>query len=170
MKRNGMYVLNFQSPALVGGRLTYLHGEQFAGRVVALCFLPYAGILSADAIDRHAARFQQIGATLLIVSSGARPLHRLWIDQSEKPWTPVLADPCGRLQRSFSVAVTHFAPRCHTFVIDRGGILRLRMSHDFVDGDLDTLCKIVGLSQSHVADCETIGEVTADLTAECLRP
>lgn len=170
MKQNGIYGLNFKSSALVGGRLTYLHGRQYVGQVVALCFLPYAGLLSADImIDRHAARFQQIGAALLIVSSGVRPLHRVWMDQAEKPWTPVLADPCGRLQRSFSVAVTQFAPRCHTFVIDRGGILRLRVSHDFVDGDLDTLRKIVEVARIHAAHSMAAEEGMTDIAAECLQ-
>jgi len=98
MKRNSVYALDFQAPALMGEQLTYLRGRQFMGHVVVLCFLPYAGLLSVGAMDRHAARFLEIDATLLIVSSGGRPLHRLWIDQSP-PSIPVLADPCGRLHR-----------------------------------------------------------------------
>jgi alkyl hydroperoxide reductase subunit AhpC len=169
MKRNGTYALDFHVPALVGKQLSYLHGRQLMGRLVALCFLPYAGLLSVDEIDRHAARFQQVGATLLIVSSGARPLHQLWIDQPEKPWTPVLADPGGQLHRSFDVAYTQSSSRCRTFVIDRQGILRLRVSHDFVGGDLEALRKIVGLNQRHPTDPAAAGTATADFKAECLQ-
>ena len=68
MKRNGMHALDFHGPALVEGHLTYLRGTQYVNRVVALCFLPYVGLLSADEIDLHAARFEEVGATLLIVS------------------------------------------------------------------------------------------------------
>jgi alkyl hydroperoxide reductase subunit AhpC len=120
-------------------------------RVVALCFLPYVGLLSADEINRHAARFEEVGATLLIVSSGVRPLDRLWIEQPVKPNTPVLADLCGRLHRSFGVAAAERSARCHTFMIDRKGMLRLRITHDFVDRDLKTLHKIVGLTDIHRA-------------------
>ena len=169
MKRNGTYALNFHAPALVGRQLTYLHGQQFAGRYVALCFLPYAGVLSAEIIDGHSEQFDRVDATLLIVGSGPGPLHRLWTDQSEKPWTPVLVDPCGRLHRSFGVAVTEFPGRCHTFVIDRVGILRLRVSHDFVNGDMEALRKIVGLTQPRTIDPSGIGKVIASVKSECLQ-
>ena len=80
MKRNGMFALDFHSPALVGGQITFLHGQQCVGQMVVLSFLPRARHLSADAIDHYAGQLQRIGATLLIVSSSADPLHRLWID------------------------------------------------------------------------------------------
>ena len=44
--------------------------------------------------------------------------------------------------------------RCHTFLIDRKGILRLRVTHDFVDRDMETLCKIVGMTDIRKADTE----------------
>ncbi|MEP6933942.1 MAG: redoxin domain-containing protein [Nitrospirota bacterium] len=169
MKRDGIYALDFHGPALVGRQLTYLHGQQFVGRWVALCFLPYAGCLSVAEIDRHAARFQQVGARLLIVSSGARPLHRLWIDQPEKPWTTVLADPSSRLHRVFGVAVVESSPQCRTFVIDGRGILRLRVSHDFVDSDLEAVRKVVGFNQLHPTAHAVTGQTSAVAKAECLK-
>lgn len=162
MKRNGMYALDFHSPALVEGHLTYLRGTQYMNRVVALCFLPYVGLLSADEIDPHAAMFEAVGATLLIVSSGVRPLDRLWIGQPVKPNTPVLADLCGRLHRLFGVAAAERSARCHTFMIDQKGILRLRVTHDFVDRDLETLRKIVGLTDIHRANVGPGCEVTTN--------
>ena len=95
MKWNSVYALDFQAPALMGEQLTYLRGRQFMGHVVVLCFLPYAGLLSVEAMDRHAARFLEIDATLLIVSSGGRPLHRLWIDESPPPRYPCWQTPAG---------------------------------------------------------------------------
>jgi alkyl hydroperoxide reductase subunit AhpC len=154
MKRNGMHALDFHGPALVEGHLTYLRGTHYVNRVVALCFLPYVGLLSADEIDPHAARFEAVGATLLIVSSVARPLDRLWIGQPVKPNTPVLADLFGRLHRLFGVAAAERSARCHTFMIDQKGILRLRVTHDFVDRDLETLRKIVGLTDIHRPNAE----------------
>lgn len=147
MKRNGTRALNFQGPALVEGELTYLHAARYADRVVALCFLPYIGLVSAEMIDRQAERFQGIEAALVIVASGARPLHRVWIGHREKPLAPVLADPCGRLHRLFGVAVADPARRCHTFVIDRTGVLRLRVSHDFMEHDLTVLRELIHASQ-----------------------
>ena len=154
MKRNGMHALDFHGPALVEGHLTYLRAMRYTNRVVALCFLPYAGLLSAEEIDRHAARFEEVGATLLIVSSGVRPLDRLWNGQPVKPNTPVLADLCGRLHRLFGVVAAERSARCHTFMIDQKGLLRLRVTHDFVDRNLETLRKIVGLTDIHRANVE----------------
>lgn len=158
MKRNGMRALGFQGPALVGGHLTYLHGACYVNKVVALCFLPYPGHVAATMIDSQARRFSDLGAAFLIVASGARPLHRLWVEQRDRPLTPVLADPCGRLHRFFGVAVTAPAQRCHTFVIDRTGILRLRVSHDFIEHDLTVLQELIGASQRAAAD-ERAGDV-----------
>jgi hypothetical protein len=159
MKRNGMYALDFHGPALVGGELTYLGGARYFNRVVALCFLPYVGLLSAGEIDRHAERFDEVGATLLIVNSGVRPLHRLWIGQPDKPNTPVLENLCGRLHRLFGVVTREGSVRCHTFMIDWKGVLRLRVTHDFSDNDLETLRKIVGLTDIHRANAESDHEV-----------
>lgn len=162
MKRTGMHALDFYGTALVGGDLTYLNGTRYMNRVVALCFLPYVGLLSAGEIDRHAARFDKVGATLLIVSSGARPLHRLWIGHPDKPNTPVLEDLCGRLHRLFGVATRERSARCHTFMIDRSGILRLRVTHDFVDYDMEMLRKIVGLTDVRKANTESGDEMATN--------
>lgn len=155
MKRNGMPTLDFHGPALVEGNLTYLRGTRYLQRVVALCFLPYVGILSAGDIDRQAARFEEVGATLLIVNSGAHPLHRLWIGQLDKPDAPIFADIGGKLRQSFGVvAAMERSARCYTFMIDRQGILRLRVTHDFVENDLETLRKIVVLTDIHGGNAE----------------
>jgi peroxiredoxin len=167
MKRNGMYALDFHGPALVGGDLTYLGGARYLNRVVALCFLPHAGLLSAGEIDRHAAQFNEVGATLLIVNSGVHPLHRLWIGQPDKPNTPVLEDACGRLHRLFGVAMRERSARCHTFMIERSGILRLRVTHDFVDNDLETLRKIAGSTNIRSAAAEPDHEVIPN-KADCV--
>ncbi|MCS6285342.1 MAG: redoxin domain-containing protein [Nitrospira sp.] len=168
MRRNGMQALGFQGPALVGGDLSYLHGGRYVNKVVALCFLPYPGHVAAKIINGQARRFSDLGAELLIVASGARPLHRLWIEQGERPLTPVLADPCGRLHRYFGVAVTEPAQRCHTFVIDRTGILRLRVSHDFIEHDLKVLQELIGASQ-RAAEGESAGDVDGwAVRASCL--
>lgn len=151
MKRNGMYALDFNVPALDGGQLIYLRGKHLMGRLVALCFLPYAG-LTADEIDHHAQRFQKVGARLVVVSSGVHPLHRLWVDRPVQPSTIVLADPCGRLHRLFGVRSSETSPRCQTFVIDREGTLRLHFTHDFVGHDLEILRHMIGSSHIDTID------------------
>ena len=79
------------------------------------------------------------GYHLVIVSSGVRSLHRLWADEPAQPRTAVLGDLCGRLHRSFGVRMSKSSVWCHTFIIDGEGILRLRLTHHFVERDLDTL-------------------------------
>ena len=168
MKRNGMYALDFQGPALIEGKLTYLHGSRYVDRVMALCFLPYIGLVSTEMIDRQAERFQEIEAALVIVASGARPFHRVWIGPGGKPRTPVLADPYGRLHRLFGVAVADPVRRCHTFVIDRTGVLRIRVSHDFMEYDLTVLQELIRASQQAVASEQTDGAGVRVAGASCL--
>ena len=154
MKRNGMYALDFNAPALDGGQLIYLRGEHLVGFLVALCFLPDVG-LTADEIDHHVQRFRKADATLIIVSSSVRPLHRLWVDRPAQPSTIVLADPCGRIRRLFGVKSSETSPRCQTFVIDREGTLRLRLTHDFVGRDLEALRTMIGSSSIDTIDGHT---------------
>ena len=100
MKRNGMQALDFHGPALVRGDLTYLHGARYVHKVVALCFLPSAGLVPAALIDRHAEGFQGVDAALVMVASGARLLHRLWIGRrtcrSRRFWPTPAADSIDR--------------------------------------------------------------------------
>jgi len=149
MKQNGMYALDFHGPALMHGDLTYLHARRYADRIVALCFLPDVSRVSTKMIDRQGRRFENVDVTLLIVASGSRPLHRMWIGRQNKPSTPVLADPCGRLHRSFGVGIASPPRRGHTFVIDGSGVLRLCVSHDFTERDLTLLLELIVSSQSH---------------------
>lgn len=138
----------FRAPALVEGQLAYLTSKQFTGRWTALCFLPYVGLVEPNFLDHQADRFRQIDTALLVVSSGARPLHRLWIDRPAKPRAPLLADPLGRLHRSFGVTVAQMPVRCQTFLIDRAGLLRFHLVHDFTDRGLCALQEILQMSQT----------------------
>ncbi|MBI4001572.1 MAG: redoxin domain-containing protein [Nitrospira defluvii] len=147
MKRIGAPSLNFRAPALVAGTLTYLGSTQFTGRWAAICFLPYLEIVEPDFVDRQANTLKQLDTTLLIVSSGTRPLHRVWIDHPTKPRTPLLYDPLGRLHRSFGVAVAQIPVRCQTFLIDRAGLLRFHLIHDFTDHGLGAIQEILTMSQ-----------------------
>lgn len=148
MKRIGAPSPSFRAPALVEGRLTYLGSTQFAGRWTALCFLPYVGIVEPDFLDHQADNLDRIDTTLLIVSSGTRPLHRVWLDRPATARTPLLYDPLCRLHRSFGVPPAQIPVRCQTFLIDRAGILRFHLVHDFTERGLGALHEIVTLSQS----------------------
>jgi|CXWL01.1.fsa_nt_gi hypothetical protein len=76
MKRIGAPSLNFWIPALVHGQLASLDAKQFAGRWMALRFLPLWHTGRAAFLDHQADGLDQIDMTLLVVSSGVRPLHR----------------------------------------------------------------------------------------------
>lgn len=168
MKRIGAPSPSFRAPALVEGRLTYLGSTQFAGRWTAICFLPYVGIVEPDFLDHQADRLDRIDTTLLIVSSGTRPLHRLWLDRPTKPRTPLLYDPLGRLHRSFGVAVAQIPVRCQTFLIDRTGLLRFHLVHDFTERGLDALHEIVMLSQAQDAGRLAARDTIADAREELM--
>ena len=168
MKRIGAPSPSFRTPALVDGQLTYLGSTQFAGRWTALCFLPYVGIVEPDFLDHQADRLDRIDTTLLIVSSGTRPLHRLWLDRPTTPRTPLLYDPLGRLHRSFGVAVVQTPVRCQTFLIDRAGLLRFHLVHDFTDRGLSALHEIVILSQAQDAGRVAARDTIADAREEVM--
>lgn len=145
MSYHGRYVLDFQVPALVASDLKYFDGNSCRGRVVVLCFLPYPGVVPIEELDRRHAEFAASSVHLLIVASGARSLEDLWIGSPVRPQGCVLGDPCGRLHRAFRVPRTSASMRCLTFVTDPRGILRLRLTHDFRDPDLQTLRHIVSV-------------------------
>lgn len=155
MARTHLRAADLDGPALVEGALTYLRGVRYAERAVALCFLPYPGLLPVEMIDRQAREFDEIDTALLIVASGARPLHRLWAARGDKPRAPVLGDVGGRLHRALRVAIVEPALRCHTIVVDRTGVLRLRVSHDFVEHDLAVLRETIDAAHRFAADADS---------------
>lgn len=167
MKHIGDPMPRFRAPALVAGRLTYLDSAQLIGRWTALCFLPYVSIVEPAFLDHEADRFDRLDTTLLIISSGTRPLHRVWIDCQTKPRTPLLYDPLARLHRSFGIVPGQTPVRCRTFLIDRAGILRYHLVHDFTERGMSALHEIVTLSQTrdtgHIAAKDTIAEARKEI-------
>lgn len=148
MTRIGNPLPGFRAPALIDGRLAYLDSTQYAGRWMALCFLPYVGIVKPDFIDRQATDLDRLDTTLLIVSSGTRPLHRVWLDRQQPPRTPLLYDPLSRLHRTFGVAPARIPVRCQTFLIDGAGILRFHLIHDFTERGLAALEEMLAMYQA----------------------
>ncbi len=153
---------SFRVPALIEGRLVFLDSTQFAGRWTALCFLPYVSIVKPAFLDRQADHLHRIDTTLLIVSSGTRPLHRVWIGHPIRLRTPLLYDPLCRLHRAFGAPPTQIPARCQTFLIDRDGILRFHLIHDFTDRGLAALHEIATMSQAQ----DTVGSAVSGLEAD----
>ena len=143
MRRHKTMMLNFRVPALVNRQLSYLSGMQCLGYVTIVCFLPYPRVMAAEKIDCIAEGFLRAGVRLLIVASGAGPLHRAWSHYQQMPRTPILGDPCGRLHRSFGVAESKPLSRGRTFVVDGAGVLRLQFMHDFTDHALAAIRQLV---------------------------
>lgn len=168
MKRIGDPMPRFRAPALVADRLTYLDSVQLIGRWTALCFLPYVGIVEPAFLDHQADHFDRLDTTLLIVSSGTRPLHRVWIDRPTKPRTPLLYDSVGRLHRAFGVVPGQTPVRCRTFLIDRAGLLRYHLVHDFTDHGLAALHEVVTLSQAQDTSRVAAGDTVADAREEVM--
>ena len=158
----------FRTPALVDVRLTYLSSIQFIGHWIAVCFLPYVGIVKPNFLDRQADHLDRIDTTLLIVSSGTRPLHRLWFDRPTTPRTPLLYDPLNRLHRAFGVTPSQIQVRCQTFLIDRAGLLRFHLVHDFTDRGLAALQEILTMSQSQDSERVTATRSEQDANYEAL--
>lgn len=169
MQRIGNPSPSFRAPALVAGTLTYLDSKQFTGRWTALCFLPYVGIVEPDFLDHQAENLDRIDTTLLIVSSGTRPLHRVWMDRPTKPCTPLLYDPLSRLHRSFGVAPAQIPVRCQTFLIDRAGLFRFHLIHDFTDRGLSAVQEIVKLSQAQNRGGSVGSNLEADTRQEAVK-
>ena len=167
MQHIGKPAPSFLAPTLVAGTLTYLDSTQFAGRWMALCFLPYMGIVKPNFLDHQTDNLDRIDTTLLIVSSGTRPLHRVWLDHPTTPRTPLLYDPLSRLHWSFDAPPAQIPVRCQTFLIDRAGLLRFHLIHDFTDRGLSALQEIVTLSQSQdtggVAATNTIADAREEV-------
>lgn len=149
MRQIGDRAPRFRVPALANGHLSdYFDSVLFRGRWVALSFLPYVGVIDITFFNRQAETFKQIDTVLLIVNSGSRPLHRLWIGCAEKPRIALLADPLGRLHRSFGITAIPPHAKCRTFLIDSEGILRLHVSHDFNEAGLSALREVIASSRT----------------------
>lgn len=168
MKHIGDPMPRFRAPALMEGRLTYLDSARLIGRWTALCFLPYVGIVEPAFLDHQADRFDRLDTTLLIVSSGTRPLHRLWLDRPTKPRTPLLYDPLARLHRAFGVVPEQTPVRCQTFLIDRANLLRYHLVHDFTERGLAALHEIVTLSQAQATGRVAARDTIADAREEVM--
>jgi len=158
----------FRAPALVDGQFTYLGSMQFIGRWIAVCFLPYVGIVKPDFLDHHAAHLDQINTTHLIVSSGTRPLHRIWLDCPTTLNAPLLYGPLSRLHHTFRVALTQTPVRCQTFLINRVGLLRFHLIHDLTDYGLCALQEIVTLGQSQDTDGVAATDTIMDAREEVM--
>lgn len=169
MRRIGERAPRFRVPVLMNGTLVYMDSARFQGRWVALCFLPYVGLVETAFLDHQAERFAQIDTALFIVNSGTRPLHRLWIGGTAKPRILLLTDPLDRLHRSFGIAATHRPARCQTVLIDREGILRFHLIHDFNDRGLDALQEVVTLSRTQNTAGPPVRSLTAATGQEALQ-
>ncbi|THI84814.1 MAG: hypothetical protein CAF41_011185 [Nitrospira sp. CG24A] len=149
MRHIGKPVPIFRTPALVDGQLTYFGPAQFIGRWIAVYFLPYAGIVKPNFLGHDADCLDQIDTTLLFVSSGTNPLHRIWLEHPTTSRTPLLYDPLSRRCRAFRVGLTQTPVRCQTFLIDCAGLLRFHLTQDFTDRGLAALQEILTLKQLH---------------------
>ncbi|MEW6542599.1 MAG: redoxin domain-containing protein [Nitrospirota bacterium] len=153
MQQIGDKAPRFRVPALIQGAMTYIDSALFQGRWVALCFPPSLGLIESVFLDRQSEAFSKADATLLATIPDTPTLLSSWCSQFGKLRVPLLADPLGRLRRSYGMARTSRAARCQTFLIDPAGLFRFHLVHDLNGRGMAAILEIVGASQRPDTRC-----------------
>ena len=141
MIRIGIRIPRLRVPGLVDSDLKWIDLSLFGDQWQALCFAPTLGLVEATFLDRHVDAFCRSGACLLVVDpqTGAPARQNGFGKRS----LPILADPFGRLRRTFGLPRNAPPSRCWTFLIDPAQIVRFHLVHDLNGRDLTALLEVL---------------------------
>jgi hypothetical protein len=128
--RIGDKVLPFRVSILRNGDVQYVDSDHWKGQWWVLCFLATL----SDSLFRpsQADNLTRLGFPLYIVAPESDPCLSS-IVSSEVGFT-MLADPAGLVHRRFGVLRARRS-KCHTFLLDPAGIVRVQLIHDARDID-----------------------------------
>ena len=128
----------FVADAFVNDEVRKVKLSDYKGKWVVLLFYPadFTFVCPTELGDLadHYEEFKQLNAEVLSVSTDTAFVHKAWHDNSStiaKIKFPMLADPTGRICRSYETYITEEGLSLRgTFIIDPDGILRTIEVHD----------------------------------------
>ena len=121
----------FRVPAFSGSNtMTYLDSDTLKGKTVVLSFVPRLTPVDIALLSAHAERFATGAVSFLIAMAEDQPFHQAWLRQVGPLQLHLLADPIGRLRRSYGLDRRAGLTRCHSFVVGPDGLLQFQLVHD----------------------------------------
>lgn len=138
---------SFRLPAWVNGDLTYADSDDFAGRWLALSFVPSLGLLEVLFLDRQRPRLSQLGTTWLIVPPHAWTFDHLPSGTLEAIRLCIGTDPLSRLHHAYGLPRVMAPGRCQSWLVDPDGIVRFQIVHDLNGRGLNALLELLEACQ-----------------------
>src|SRR3989344_5292156 len=128
----------FEAKAFQNDEIKTVKLDQYKGKWVVLVFYPadFTFICPTELgeLADHYQEFQKLGVELLSVSTDTVFTHKAWWDNSatiKKIKFPMLADPTGRICRSYGTYITEEGLSLRgTFIIDPDCVLKAFELHD----------------------------------------
>jgi alkyl hydroperoxide reductase subunit AhpC len=169
MKRIGDQALPFRLPALGDDGFAFINPDALLGRWVVLSFVQ--GLNAGDSAlwDDEGRCVRAFGATLLVVPSEAKTVHRPQIHASSHHFT-IVADPLGRLQRLYGGRTLLSSGTARTFLVDPGGRLRFHVVHSVSPRGMDMISEVLFSHRSEQMGGWRGDSKIGEQTRECLSP
>lgn len=131
-------VPDFEAEAYQNNEIKKIKLADYQGKWVVLIFYPadFTFVCPTELEDAaaHYPKVQELGGEIMSVSTDTAFAHKAWHDQSKaigKIAYPMLADPTGKLARTFGTYIEEEGLSLRgTFIIDPDGILKTVEIHD----------------------------------------
>jgi peroxiredoxin len=138
MQKVGAKVENFQAEAFVNDDIVKVNLTDYQGKWTVLLFYPadFTFICPTELQDaaENYARFKELGAEVLSISTDTVFVHKAWHDTSPaigKIEYPMVADPSGKICRQFGTLIEEEGLSLRaTAIIDPDGVLKAFEIHD----------------------------------------
>lgn len=134
-------------PALTNGVLTYFALDQLRDRWTILCSLVSLDLTDVIFLDQQYEIFAESGASFVVLSRQDRPLHHSRVDCLRPLRIPILADPLGRLSRTYSTSTDQRLFRCQTSLLNPQLMLQSQISHDLDAHGIDKILELLAVIQ-----------------------
>lgn len=129
---------NFAAEAFHNGEIVNIKLDDYKGKWVVLVFYPadFTFICPTELAElaENYDEFKKLGAEVLSVSTDTVFVHKAWFDNSpmiSKIKFPMLADPTGRICKSFGTYIEDEGLSLRgTFIIDPEGVVKALEIHD----------------------------------------
>jgi len=129
---------DFRVKAFMNNDFVDVKLEDYRGKWVVLFFYPgdftFVCPTELGALADSYAKFNELGAEILSVSTDSEFVHKAWYDNSEmikKIKFPMLADPTGNLCKDYGVYIEEEGVALRgTFLIDPDGVLKAMEIHN----------------------------------------
>ncbi len=134
----GEKITDFEADAFFNEEIKKVKLSDYAGKWVVMVFYPadftFVCPTELEELALNYGEFKKLGAEVLSISTDTAYVHKAWHDSSPaiaKIKYPMVADPAGKLAKSFGVYIENEGLSLRgTFIIDPDGVLKAYEVHD----------------------------------------